>query len=512
MATETTEQHEQDRDPPLFAEDDKFQAMPMDYELAQCARDLDPEKWGPRLICSSLIDRGIEIWSQNLSRLRGLSLAGSCVSSLGLRDLFHNCPHLTFLSLTNCTRWDGTAFQDSPPSSFQHLERLFVERCYQLNDQDLRIIADACPQLRMINLAFCLRVTSHTLSWLSHKCLKLQGVDWRGCHSLLRACRDLHEMNFFFSSNLASLRMCCHLTDDLLNRLVRSCPQLQKIRLWRCSMCSLSVTEEGLWDLLPLCRARSRSLHLELNQHLINFAQKTSPPISPSHDLIYAVSRNCHLTDGGQERELDFHVITRILFSEIKKEIKDLNWVDFEDLNWVLKNLKPVCFLSTQMLPVSLVIEQLLYHSRNPPLRCWRISDTVFLEDRDVLLDLCRNFFRTPGVSLEQFDLINCLPLFPELLTCLFINSPRLQSLTVVGSSSHLLTEAIWMVLARNCPSLRHLDLRDYSSVSCAGLKFLVARASHLETLDLRNNRIEYNHHRERLLDLSQLRGIQVIY
>lgn len=203
--------------------------------------------------CSKITDKGIRFLSWNLSKLKTLNLR-SCrqVSDAGIANL--------------------CGLDDLPHPAALSLENLSLQDCQKLSDDSLRYISQKLPNLRSINLSFCVSVTDTGLKSLA-KMASLEEINLRSCDNvsdigigfLAEDHGKLKSLDISFCGNVsdASLRhmasaqglnlslkklamTTCAITDEGMVKLAKNMGQLQELHIGQCvKLSDLSLEAMG---------------------------------------------------------------------------------------------------------------------------------------------------------------------------------------------------------------------------------------------------------------------------
>lgn len=172
------------------------------------------------------------------------------LSSALLEKIIVQAPHLIVLKLKNDLQLDYRSW--ALLQRLGSLEKLYVEGCHQLTDDDLLIIARGCPRLRFINLSECKKLTEpaflefansmHGLVSLNLSNTLMSDIALIGfadCCPLLERINVSHCKNISDSGILEAVKIAirllsidvtgCPVSEDVVKSIQRNRPHLQVI-------------------------------------------------------------------------------------------------------------------------------------------------------------------------------------------------------------------------------------------------------------------------------------------
>lgn len=125
---------------------------------------------------------------------------------------------------------------------FHHLTNLNLSGCYQITDDDLKLIAHACPHVSELNLSECKGIEDKGITDLVHSSHQLTQLNLNYCTTLTD--RTLVEIGQY-ASRLIGLQIvrCLGFTDKGLLQLVRYRHTLNSVDIRQCDF-SLKVIEQ----------------------------------------------------------------------------------------------------------------------------------------------------------------------------------------------------------------------------------------------------------------------------
>lgn len=157
-----------------------------------------------------------------------------------LRSIGLLFPHLKRLKLPSNPQLNYMAWGEL--KHLHYLECLNVARCQQIADEDLKLIAQACPHLLEMNLEDCRGVTDQGISALIYYCQHLNLLTLNHCDSITD--RTLLELGLrAYTLTQLNLEHCLNLSDQGLLSLVRLRHTLKVLNIKYCNF-SLEVIKE----------------------------------------------------------------------------------------------------------------------------------------------------------------------------------------------------------------------------------------------------------------------------
>ncbi len=149
-----------------------------------------------------------------------------------MRKMFEICPHLTALSLASNTQLDYSCW--GLMRQLNQLKKLNLSRCYQINDQDFRVILQACHDVTNFYLQGCIGLTDLAFFELAKVAPKVAEIDISRCNIYDGALVDLSVR----CKQLVSLDLtrCTTISDRGVIETVRNAANLQTLNI---SMCKL---------------------------------------------------------------------------------------------------------------------------------------------------------------------------------------------------------------------------------------------------------------------------------
>ncbi|KAF6147593.1 hypothetical protein GIB67_031584 [Kingdonia uniflora] len=262
-------------------------------------------------------NEGMEVLSQNLTKLRRINISGNnSISDKALISLSNNCALLTEIIASDCLcitqSTIGLTIRKNPNLVSLSLGRSVISSpdpditvknslCYakalnaldfsemKISDEFLLSIGEASLPLKKLVLSRCEGYTSTGILLLLHVYTSLKYLDLNeSCiltdDSIKQLSRHLHDLTFI------NLNGCSNLTNSTFSTLVMSCRSLEEIHMERTSL--------GKEELIANSNPRITSLKLGGNKHLDNKALQKIGCICPKLRLLDISNCVC-ITDGG---------------------------------------------------------------------------------------------------------------------------------------------------------------------------------------------------------------------
>ncbi|XVE79869.1 hypothetical protein DITRI_Ditri14bG0091700 [Diplodiscus trichospermus] len=199
--------------------------------------------------CLGVTDEGLSFLVQSHKELRKLDITCCRLKSVS------RCLKLSILKLGICSNISDEGLSNVG-SCCSVLKELDLYRSVAINDAGIAAIADGCPALEMINIAYNDKITDYSLISLS-KCLKLKVLEIRGCpgvssiglSAIAVGCKQLTVLD---------IKKCFNINDNGMLPLAQFSQNLKQINLSYCS-----VTDVGLVALASInCLQNMTILHL----------------------------------------------------------------------------------------------------------------------------------------------------------------------------------------------------------------------------------------------------------
>ncbi|XP_017983212.1 PREDICTED: F-box/LRR-repeat protein 3 isoform X2 [Theobroma cacao] len=204
--------------------------------------------------CSLVPKEAFILIGARCSCLEELDATDNEIDDEGLKSI-SRCSKLSILKLGICSNIsdEGLANVGSYCSMLTELD---LYRSMAISDAGIAAVADGCPALEMINIAYNGKVTDNSLISLS-KCLMLKALEIRGCpgvssiglSAIAVGCKQLTVLD---------IKKCFNINDNGMLPLAQFSQNLKQINLSYCS-----VTDVGLVALASLNRLQNMTiLHL----------------------------------------------------------------------------------------------------------------------------------------------------------------------------------------------------------------------------------------------------------
>ncbi len=197
-------------------------------------------------LCKQVSDSSLGRIAQYLKNLETLELGGCAnITSTGLLVIAWGLRKLKVLNLRSCRNVSdqgiGHLCGQSPNSAngCLQLEYLGLQDCQKLTDQALKHISEGLANLKGINLSFCGSVTDTGLRFLS-KMPSLRELN-------LRSCDNISDIGVGFLAeggsrvNMLDVSFCERITDQTLVHISQGLFQMQSLSLSACN-----ISDEGL--------------------------------------------------------------------------------------------------------------------------------------------------------------------------------------------------------------------------------------------------------------------------
>ena len=297
---------------------------------------------------------------------------------------------------------------------YPNLRVVDLSGCDRITDVCIVALAGSCPQLKRVNLGAggCKVFTNVSIVALARGCPQLESVILKGCKlitdvsivALARGCRQLKRVD---------LAHCTLLTDISITALAGNCAQLESVNLWSCQL----ITDVSMTALAGNCR-QLQSLNLS-NCWLITDVSVTALakwcPLLKSVNLV-----RCFL-------------ITDISVTALARSCPQLESVT---LNW--------CTLVTDASVVALA-------ENCPRLKSVGLARCKLITDVSIVA-LARGC-----PQLKRVCLLGCTLITDVSIVALARGCPQLKSVGL--QSCELITDVSIVALTKCCPLLKHVNL-----------------------------------------------------
>mmetsp|Transcript_6301 Transcript_6301/g.6851 ORF Transcript_6301/g.6851 Transcript_6301/m.6851 type:complete len:341 (+) Transcript_6301:240-1262(+) len=177
-------------------------------------------------------------------------------------QIANKCPQLTELNLAYCSQLSLGTFQKLG-TGCKNLETLDLRGCYQLSMSEFKVIGASYPHLRSVNLSYCAYTDDSALQYLYSNHLEEISLDYclritdETIINLAKKCSGLKRI---------SLQGCSQLTDRALLGLAMYRPKLEVINLQECT----GISDAAVEAIASRCHATLKWLNLSDCEQLKN--------------------------------------------------------------------------------------------------------------------------------------------------------------------------------------------------------------------------------------------------
>ncbi|MED6119455.1 hypothetical protein PIB30_012095 [Stylosanthes scabra] len=184
-----------------------------------------------------------------LGNLNVVKLSGNeNLTDLSLFTIMRNCPLITEIRMDSTSvgklKLEGDCLVVN-----SHLKFLYLAHNKWLDDGSVTMLASVCPNLEMIDLTYCRKVSKGAIDVL-RRCCKIQHMDLAhlGCDLPLFQFqfRVNFEVPILFVLNLSR----CRISDEELSLISKSCYRLKELNLDYCD----KITENGIKQVVKNCK------------------------------------------------------------------------------------------------------------------------------------------------------------------------------------------------------------------------------------------------------------------
>jgi len=206
----------------------------------------------------TISDASIVVVCHRCQGLTALNLEGQRITDASLRALA-SCPGLVSLNIPFCEADFGVvAITDHGlmplARGCPRLTNLDLT-CSNVTDQGLRVLAECCGDLELVNLTSCRDIVGHGVGELLTHCERLTELRLRSCDGISdQGVRSFAGKGERVTSIEIGGSWSSPLSDEALRDLARGCPELISLRL----QCIDGITDEGIRRLVN----EAASLHL----------------------------------------------------------------------------------------------------------------------------------------------------------------------------------------------------------------------------------------------------------
>jgi len=194
-----------------------------------------------------VMSEAIEAVATGCPELRHLDLSGNDISDAAIKSVVLACPQLECLHLLACditgeALWAVALVQRCHWWSW--LKELNVACNPDVSNPAVQAVAEACPQLQLLNMNHCLNLSDEAIVSVAWCCPELKELYVSALHSLTdvaiqavaQGCPQLKALN---------VSACALLTDAAMGSLARGCVQLEWLNARNCRLLTFA-TVEGL--------------------------------------------------------------------------------------------------------------------------------------------------------------------------------------------------------------------------------------------------------------------------
>ncbi|MED6171601.1 hypothetical protein PIB30_042200 [Stylosanthes scabra] len=182
-----------------------------------------------------------------LANLNVVKLGGNKnLTDLSLFAIMHNCPLITEIRMERTSVGKQKVEEDCLAVN-SHVKFLYLACNSCLNDESVKMIASVCPNLEMMDLSCCKRVSKSAVEVL-WRCCKIQRMDL-AClgHQLSQFQFQVNfEVPTLFMLNLSRLSI----SNDELSLISKSCYKLKELKLDYCD----KITTSGVKQVVKNCK------------------------------------------------------------------------------------------------------------------------------------------------------------------------------------------------------------------------------------------------------------------
>ncbi|MED6171603.1 hypothetical protein PIB30_042202 [Stylosanthes scabra] len=173
------------------------------------------------------------------------------LTDLSLFAIMRNCPLITVIRMESANVGKQKVEEDCLVVN-SHVKFLNLARNWCLNDESVKMIASVCPNLEMIDLNHCRRVSKGAVEVLWRCCCKIQCMDLAllGCELSQFQFRVNFEVPTLFVLNLSWLSI----SNEELSLISKSCYNLKELKLDYCD----KITASGVKQLVKNCKQLRR--------------------------------------------------------------------------------------------------------------------------------------------------------------------------------------------------------------------------------------------------------------
>ncbi|MED6171609.1 hypothetical protein PIB30_042208 [Stylosanthes scabra] len=182
-----------------------------------------------------------------LANLNVVKLSGKNLTDLSLFAIMRNCPLITEIRMVGTSVGKHKLEEDCLVVN-SHVKFLYLASNSCLNDESVKMIALVCPNLEMIDLNHCRRVSKGAVEVLWRCCCKIQRMELAllGCELSEFQFRVNFEVPTLLVLNLSQLSI----TNEEISLISKSCYNLKELNLNYC----YKITASGVKQVVKNCK------------------------------------------------------------------------------------------------------------------------------------------------------------------------------------------------------------------------------------------------------------------
>lgn len=274
--------------------------------------------------CNQLTDNTCTSLSFFCPLIVHLNLASCNVSNLSLEAIGQNCPNLKLIDISNCNRITPKGIE-SLVKKCKNLLSFISVACgpNTINDEALAVIGEHCHQLKLINLNGCFAVTDQGVKCLAEGCPRLVNCCLSKCHTITD--QSLISLGqFCHHLRTLGLNDCQHVTDNGFQVLAQNCNLLENLDLEDCAL----ITDQTLYHLTSNCPNLKRLALSHCDKITDEGIKYIGKNVNVSESIQYLELDNCtlltdaaidHLLSCKHLKRLDIYDNSRISHQATKK-------------------------------------------------------------------------------------------------------------------------------------------------------------------------------------------------
>ncbi|MED6225792.1 hypothetical protein PIB30_097086 [Stylosanthes scabra] len=181
-----------------------------------------------------------------LGNLKLVNFSVNAITDLSLFAIMRNCPLITEIRMDN-TGVGKQKLEEDCLVVNSHLKFLYLAHNSWLDDGSVTMLASVCPNLEIIDLTYCKRVSKGAIDILQ-RCCKIQRMD------LAYLGYDLPQFQFRVNFEVPTLFILnlshCRISDEELSLISKSCYKLKELNLNSCHQ----ITDNGVKQVVKNCK------------------------------------------------------------------------------------------------------------------------------------------------------------------------------------------------------------------------------------------------------------------